>query len=239
MGKPYPGEYFPGATIGADLLDARSSTQSWVIDGRGGNDIIYGGNEPDILVGGGGNDTIYGAPYDTIIDGGPGTDTADFSLYESTDGLGVVARIFGGNLHPNLPDGTPIEPLNSLLNIENLIGSSADDILQGNRRANVIVGGSGDDYIFGFGGGDTLTGDGEGVAEGADTFDFWDARGTSVVTDFDPFEGDRISVLGISNIAVTTEADQTVITYGSARNGGQIILLGFTETWNPTWFEGS
>jgi Ca2+-binding RTX toxin-like protein len=198
MGKPYAGVYFPGATQGTDTLDARGSTQSWVIDGRGGDDIIYGGAEPDILFGNGGDDTLFGSPYDTVIDGGSGTDTVDFSLYETMNGLGVVARVFGGMLHPNLPDGSVVEPLNSLLNVENLIGSSYDDILAGGRAVNELYGGAGNDLLLARGAGDFLTG---GV--GTDIFDITGVSRTVTITDFHYNDGDRIQIEGDATFSWT------------------------------------
>ena len=237
MGKPYQGTYYPGATQQRDVLVATDG-QSWVVDGLGGDDDIYGGDQPDVLVGGRGNDTIFGSPHDSVIDGGTGNDTADFSGYVSGTDFGVVARIGAGLMHVAVPDGSPMPPTNSLINIENLVGSSADDVLDGDRRANVIEGGAGDDLISGFGGGDTLSGD-----SGSDVFVFnSNSRGMTTIADFDPTgdgEGDRISLSGLANIVVTTDEvnDRTIITYGEiGRFGGEIILENFSQTWDNTWF---
>ena len=60
----------------------------------------------------------------------------------------------------------------SYKNIENLTGSSFDDVLTGNKLANVIQGGAGNDTLIGSGGPDTLFGQ-----LGNDVFKFLGRKG--------------------------------------------------------------
>ena len=55
----------------------------------------------------------------------------------------------------------------TVLNVENVVGSAQDDVIAGNSQANLLVGGAGDDQLSGSGGIDTLTG-----GTGTDTADY-------------------------------------------------------------------
>ena len=61
--------------------------------------------------------------------------------------------------------------------IENVVGSSAGDVLNGNAEVNVLAGGSGNDVLAGAGGADTLDG-GEGIDSA-----FWDGSASAVTVD--------------------------------------------------------
>ena len=126
------------------------------IDGDGGSDKIYGLGGDDILIGGAGSN---------YLDGGDGNDTADYQACQ----LGINANltemlvVFGGNT-------------DSLISIENIIGSNFDDMLIGNENDNLIVGGDGKDTLMGGPGNDVLI-DGIGSNEflggdGHDTVSF-------------------------------------------------------------------
>lgn len=105
----------------------------------------------------------------TIWDGG-GIDTYDFSSFSSNARIDLrpgawnyldyqhLAQLGGGNVPPG-------EVANSLLYngdtrslIENAIGTSGGDIINGNDVANHLSGGAGDDTIYGHGGNDVLDG---------------------------------------------------------------------------------
>ncbi len=121
------------------------------IDGSGGPDVMYGGSVPGetySLIGGAGNDTFYPGASPALIYGGDGIDTVDYSTNRA--GIGIVATLGGAG-----PDGDVIDA-----GIENLIGSSGNDVLSGNSARNVIVGVEGSDRLWGGGGGaDQLYGD--------------------------------------------------------------------------------
>jgi Ca2+-binding RTX toxin-like protein len=103
----------------------------------GGNDTVQGEDGNDVISGGGGNDHL---------DGGAGTDTVDYS------------GMTGVNL--NLAQGRAVigSEVDTLVAIETVIGSSANDVLVGDTSDNNLIGGLGDDRLDGSGGADVLSG---------------------------------------------------------------------------------
>lgn len=96
--------------------------------------------------GGSMNDTIMASMGNDTYDGGRGTDTVNYSAMAS----GVTV---------DLSTGTVSGPANQkLIAIENIVGSSGDDVITGNGGANVINAGDGDDVINGGAGNDQMTG---------------------------------------------------------------------------------
>jgi Ca2+-binding RTX toxin-like protein len=77
-----------------------------------------------------------------------GTNTAGYD--DAT--VGVTANL--ANPAQNTGDASG----DTYVNIQNLTGSSFNDILIGNASANVLSGGDGDDQLFGGAGNDTLNG---------------------------------------------------------------------------------
>ncbi len=155
----------PGADFtapGANILQIEITSAADgddILVGGAGNDLLSGGQGNDQLFGGAGNDTLIGDQGDDLLIGGTGTDVV--SGGEGTDtnsfagiGVGVVAEVDNdGNGRADY--GGVSERFTG---IENLTGSSADDVLTGNDLANVIDGGAGDDTIVGAGGDDVLFG---------------------------------------------------------------------------------
>ncbi|MGF1455445.1 MAG: LamG-like jellyroll fold domain-containing protein [Alphaproteobacteria bacterium] len=179
------GAVFAGAgddvIIGSDGDDIISGGDGDdVIIGLGGNDELNGGSGDDVVTGGAGEDTAFdgdgsdvvetgsgddilvSGTGDDILDGGTGIDTLDLSA--------AMAGVFV-DLDVNSSDttgtpsteGTAAGALGNdvLLNIDNVIGGSGDDVLFGNNATNVIQGGAGNDTIHPFGGVDVIDG-GEG-----------------------------------------------------------------------------
>jgi Ca2+-binding RTX toxin-like protein len=99
---------------------------------------------------------------DDTLDGGEGADTASFARASSAVVVELERGLASGGA------GT-----DSLISIENLIGSSHHDSLYGDAQANDIRGGSGSDWIAGGGGNDILRGGGNNKGDGAsDSFVF-------------------------------------------------------------------
>jgi Ca2+-binding RTX toxin-like protein len=172
-----------GGTSGDDTLDRRGYSDNWTIDGRGGNDVLYGGSGEDNLIGGRGDDLIYASLEDIAVNGGAGVDTVSF-LYSGT---GAFVGLDGGAVYV-----LPYDPINPplryvLSGVENAIGSNYDDHLQGSRAVNHLDGGAGNDILEPRGTGDFLTG-----GTGADSFSIQSASKTVTVTDFHYNEGDRL-----------------------------------------------
>jgi len=177
-----PGD--PGIVVSGDptLADQIYGTSGKdTLSGNGGDDIIIGRDGNDILNGGAGND---------LLDGGTGTDTADYGGASS----GVTV-----DLNVLTPQNTGGAGIDTLTNIENLIGSAFADTLIGDGNANTLSGSAGDDTLIGGLGSDRLTG-----GTGADHFRYLTTSdggtilaqaGADHIVDFSTAQGDMIEVL--------------------------------------------
>ncbi|MCJ8324295.1 MAG: DUF4114 domain-containing protein [Rhizobiales bacterium] len=141
---------------GSDTLYGDSGADA--INGNGGDDFIYGGSGRDTLNGGSGDDTFVSGTGRDVVNGGSGSDTIDYS--DATRAVTI-------DLHGKRSTGGDSD---TLVNIENAIGSAFDDTFRGNSKNNILEGGAGDDTLRGFTGSDTLTG-----GSGADVF-VWYSR---------------------------------------------------------------
>lgn len=132
-----------------------------VLNGTGQADTISGFDGDDRLFGLGGNDRLLGGEGSDRIDGGAGRDTAS---WENTAG-GVRADLVAGSA-VSLADEDQVD---TLIGIENLIGSKADDTLLGDAKTNTIRGGGGGDFAYGGAGKDRVEGgDGDDAIFGDD-----------------------------------------------------------------------
>ena len=156
---------------GADTLDGGDGGDLLV--GGVGDDTIDGGDGGDLLVGGAGDDTLTGGAGSDTLDGGAGTDdTASYAgaaavaggydvAADATNRLAAAVTGVTGvyvNLNKNGRQVGSDAAGDTLTNIENLIGSSHNDLLVGDGNANRLDGGAGDDTLIGGGGADTLDG---------------------------------------------------------------------------------
>ena len=137
-------ENLMGSYNGNDTLIGNSDANR--IDGLTGNDMLHGGD---------GNDTLEGGAGDDTLDGGEGNDTASYA--SATSWVGV-------HLSSASPQDTAGAGIDTLISIENLIGSDFSDILSGNDGANRLEGGGSYDVLIGGLGNDFLDG-GEGSDE--------------------------------------------------------------------------
>jgi hemolysin type calcium-binding protein len=128
---------------GDDTIDARPAGVPALILGGDGNDTLTGGAGDDLLVGGEGNDVMDGQGGADIFAGQNGTDRAD---YVSRTGPVTVS------LDGQANDGAAGERDNVLDDVETIRGGSGNDSLTGNGNRNFLIGGPGDDFIFGLGG---------------------------------------------------------------------------------------
>lgn len=137
--------------IGTNGNDIRNGTASAdTIVGRAGNDQLSGL---------GGNDRLNGGINTDRLDGGTGTDTADYSniVLGGTTYIGATA---GVNIHLDIAgvQNTGGAGLDTLVSIEDLIGTNFNDRLTGNGGNNVLSGLNGNDILVGNGGADQLFG---------------------------------------------------------------------------------
>jgi Ca2+-binding RTX toxin-like protein len=149
---------------GNDLLVGSQSIDT--IFGLGGSDRLYGGGANDLINGGDGNDVLNGNQGDDVIDGGDGSDWAIYltELSEDERPLGYRDDDDGRGIYVDLRIAGPqftgsSSGTDTLISIENLVGTKGDDVLIGNESDNILVGDNGDDRLIGGGGNDTFFGD--------------------------------------------------------------------------------
>ena len=141
------------------------------------NDNQLNGNDgADHLVGGGGNDLLYGdntSIANDVLDGGTGIDTVSYAINFEVRATGVSIDLAAG-VAGSLAGGET----DTLISIENAIGTDFADTLNGDGGANALTGGLGDDTLHGNGGNDLLIGgQGNDVLDGGagvDTVQFSD-----------------------------------------------------------------
>ena len=151
------GKRFQGTT-GDDIICGNERND--VIDGRKGDDTIFGGpgndtligsEDRDVLKGEAGNDKLRGGPDDDVLDGGAGTDTADYSMESSDNTKFVTVNLAEGSATDTYMDD------DTLISIENVIGTPGNDTIIGDDNPNEIDGGGGtDELLDGGAGSDTI-----------------------------------------------------------------------------------
>jgi len=119
--------------LGNDTMDGGAGDDT--LNGNNGNDSLYGGAAwgEDSLIGGSGNDTLRGGAGKDTIDGGANTDTASYEGSRYGVNINLDRDAVGGG------DAAG----DTLISIENVIGSSGNDTLYGDYLDNVLDGGDG------------------------------------------------------------------------------------------------
>lgn len=114
------------------------------IAGEAGNDKITLGMDKNFVEGGSGNDTIISGPSLgfadgnlSYIDGGTGTDKVDFSNLQESIIVDLDRRFFRNE----------DADFGFLLNVESVVGTNYNDIIEASKWGNVIDGGGGNDII--------------------------------------------------------------------------------------------
>ena len=200
------GTHYADTIIGNDSAnDLEGHQGDDNIDGGGGNDVLFGDVRTgelfgdDNLIGGAGDDHLDGGRGNDRLDGGTGIDTASYR--NATSGVIVSLALTSAQ---NTGGGDT----DTLISIENLLGSDHNDRLSGNSAANVLDGGSGADLLIGGGGADILDG-----GAGADTF-VYNASGDSTDASRDhilQFQSgvDKIDLTGlaVSSVSWTQQTD--------------------------------
>ncbi len=174
------------------------------ITGTGHDDFILGSERSEIISGGDGNDILAGRGRDHTILGGDGTDTVNYST--ATGGVTVSLADDTQNAGGAAGD--------SFTSIEQVLGSSFNDIITGDGNNN---------FLAGNGGTDSLTGGG-----GADTFAFnltGSDAGTATITDFALTDNDTIFIQTASgtDTASLTSAGLAIITGPNDSANAQLV----------------
>lgn len=135
-----------GRVATGDGTDTLASIENAL--GSGFADDLIGDGQANLLQGGAGDDTIDGDAGDDTIDGGDGIDTADYGRSPK----GVTVKLGKG-----LATG---DGADTLVDIENVIGSDKGDTLNGGGGPNDLNGGAGADSMYGRDGNDEVVGAG-------------------------------------------------------------------------------
>ncbi|RZJ44652.1 MAG: tandem-95 repeat protein, partial [Brevundimonas sp.] len=203
-------------TLGTNLENLTyAGTGAFTGTGNAAANVITGGAGDDILIGGAGNDTLIG---------GAGKDTASYATATGA----VDVRLNGGVTRIDGHGG-----IDTLIGIENVTGSSFDDLLIGDNGANVLRGGLGRDTLIGLDGDDILEG-GEGLANtlqggrGDDTY-IVSAVGDSIVE----FAGEGVDTVltGLGSVRLSANVENLTYTgsgtfFGQGNAGDNIIRGG-------------
>jgi Ca2+-binding RTX toxin-like protein len=162
-------------------------------------------------------DTLMGDGGNNVLNGGGGVDTVSYANAAAgvTVDLSLTAAQDTG--------GAGVDTLKSL---ENLTGSTFDDVLKGSLAANVIDGGAGNDTIVGGGGKDTLFG-----GDGADHFVFnaiTDSPNSSArdtIMDFSTAQGDVIDLSHIDAVSGVAGSSFTFTEEGFSHTAGELYAF--------------
>lgn len=220
--------------IGNDVL-YDSGTGNDVLNGGADSDSIYNGDGADKLNGEAGIDFIYMSEDDFAADtvnGGTEIDTVDFYLSYMSVYLDLTTQTNN--------DGVAKNDRFSL--IENVVGTSYDDVIIGDGLANTLDGGGSDDVLNGMGGNDRLIGnsgsDTMTGGAGADRFvlqdggndgvSYWPA---DVITDF---------LRGTDKLEIDSDffGDNVTLSVGAGiQSGGAAPNLHFDTATSRLWFD--
>lgn len=110
---------------------------------------VVGSTNSDLLVGNSGNNIFMGGEGNDTINGGSGIDTASYAQ------AGGVTISLATGIATEKHDDFYTESTDTLIGIENVIGSAFHDKITGNSSSNVITGGTGNDTLDGGSGYDT------------------------------------------------------------------------------------
>jgi len=229
--KTYEFGTFFGILVETDVI---SNIEN--INGGRGNDRLFGDTIDNVFSGNIGND---------FIDGRAGSDTVSYEYVTSGNYLNVNLSAGFGEVWADNGGGSDTRSEDdSLLNIENIIGSMGSDILAGSGSANEIVGGDGRDTILGFGGDDTLDG-GQGDdllfvsdanfgrvigGEGDDTLYLDTTNSTLDLTFSGNASIDDIELLDMGNNSNTLILNATAVTAITDDDNILLVNQGATDT---------
>jgi Ca2+-binding RTX toxin-like protein len=191
-------------TGGAGNDTLTGNTGNDTINGGDGNDTLVGGAADDTLNGDAGDDSITGSAGNDTLNGGIGSDTfvegnatsgSDvFNGGTGTDTVNYSGRSIALTITMDgvaADDGEGSENDNVRVDVENVIGGSANDTITGNALNNEITGGTGNDTLNG-GVGDDVFHEGAATSgtdvfaggDGVDTVDY-SGRSVAVVVTMD------------------------------------------------------
>ncbi|MBI4788773.1 MAG: M10 family metallopeptidase C-terminal domain-containing protein, partial [Chloroflexi bacterium] len=195
-----------------------------LIGGSGNDSFVIVGALTYDLRGGAGDDTFHlanGAILNGTIEGNAGLDLLDYSAYNIAVNVDLGLRTATNT--------------NGVFGVENVIGSTTNDIVTGDDANNVlwgiagndiISGGAGDDSIWGGTGNDTLTG-----GAGNDSFVFGNNFGVDTVTEgvgggTDTMDFSRVTADLTITLGSVTVTDGLGNTATHADNNVEVVIAG-------------
>jgi Ca2+-binding RTX toxin-like protein len=211
------------AFIGTGDFTGTGSNLANTITGGAGADVLTGGGNADALAGGEGNDRFVATAGDgdDTYNGGADIDTYDLS--------GTTA-----NANVNLANGTASSGqtgTDTLISIENVIGSQGANTLTGTAGDNVLDGLGGNDTLNGGAGNDTLNG-----GAGNDRLDGGandDAMTGGIGNDTYVVNSALDAVIEAHNEGTDT-VETSLLTYTLADNVENLVILA-GSTGNRVW----
>lgn len=141
-----------------NVENIRGSEGSDTLIGTDGNNRIEGGDGNDLLIGAMGADVLFGG------DAADGTDTVSYAMDYGAVFINLTSRRGYGNDAEG----------DTYVRVDDIIGSSFNDVLIGSADPNSLWGGGGDDILIGGRGGDILDG-----GAGNDTVSYADNSSTA------------------------------------------------------------
>jgi Ca2+-binding RTX toxin-like protein len=208
--------------------------------------VLYGTSKADQINGGLGNDMIYGYEGNDTIDGGLGLDTiyagdGDDTFYSGAGAGSGSENVYGGNGNDILT--ATLSGTSSV----SLYGDAGNDIITGSIENDILIGGDGDDVIYGRGGtapdgiyggaGDDTIVSGFGADfiygdAGADVFSFAKLNSAGIngnIFDFKSPEFDKIDISGIDANANTVANDSFSFVSIFTNQAGQLTFDSATN----------
>jgi Ca2+-binding RTX toxin-like protein len=230
---------YSNTKIGTDLEPTFTINKGKALDGFGGTDTlstlenIIGSKFSDILIGNEFKNTILGLTGDDLIIG-----NAENDILDGGDGIDTVSyRRDPSRVIVNLATQTATDGFagtDTLLNIENVVGSKFDDEITGDAKVNIVIAGEGKDTVIGGAGDDLLKGEsGNDFIDGGTDIDTvsYDNSPKGVVVNIDEAQsfqapGGILRQTVFVNSVIPTDVEQKfTIGSGSAQDG-----FGTTDT---------
>ncbi|WP_458094335.1 SdrD B-like domain-containing protein [Roseomonas sp. WA12] len=227
-----------------------------IIVGNGGNDNLNGLGGNDTISAGTGIDTVNGGNGDDVLDGGDGNDNVqgqegnDIIIGGAGDDIGE-----GGNGNDILIAGPGNDNMQGEGGDDFLFGGAGTDILTGNQGNDLVAGGAGTDTLQGADGTDIVIGGQDGGRirldangrvtgvvlgdqlegnGGADAFVWQAGDGVDFLLDFNPGEGDTLTIYGYERFEVIQRTNDGRMALYLGQDAGFIANNGVFQGADPS-----
>ena len=216
-----------------DLTGLTSGSGVTFLDGGAGNDTLIDNDTfGSDLRGAAGNDTLIGGASDNLLIGGAGNDALNGG--GGNDTASYAASKLGVNVNLHLGTGLQGDAAgDTLTDIDNLTGSTKNDIFEGNSGNNILDGGAGVDTVsYAHASGDVTVNIATNTATGWGSDSVLNFENITGSDHNDTLTGNVLAntiIGGAGNDTITTGAGKDVLWIdGNASNIGQDIVMDFT-----------